>query len=122
MKCSNAGANFDADSPCRSSNGNTCPCSSTTVVTRYGDRVALSPVMPDLAVLEGLWVVAPTSGLTFDLTTGRFAAIDVPRLDLRRTLRAVWVGPRVPARCSSAIPAESHHLSGSNRMITGHPS
>ncbi len=51
--------------------------------------------MPDLAVLEGLWVVAPTSGLTFDLTTGRFAAIDVPRLDLRRTLRAVWVGPRV---------------------------
>ncbi len=147
MKYSNADANANADCLCTSSNGDTCPCSSTAVVARYGDRVALSPLMLDLAALKGFSVrTAPVMALfntsavraavlagagatvlsalavTVDLTTGRLAGIDVPRLDLRRTLRAVWVGPSGGARCSSARPAESHHLSGSKRMVTGNQS
>lgn len=147
MKYSNAGANANADCLCRSSNGDACPCSSTTVVARYGDLVAQSPLMLDLAALKGFSVqAAPVMALsttsavraavlagagaavlsapavTVDLTTGRLAAIDVPRHDLRRTLRAVWGRAWRPARCSSARPAESHHLSGSKRMVTGNPS
>ena len=49
------------------------------------------------AVLAGAGP-AVLSALTVadDLTTGRLVAIDVQEVDLRRQLRAVWIGARVP--------------------------
>ena len=49
------------------------------------------------AVLAGAGpAVLSELALTDDLATGRLIAIPVAGLDLRRTLRAIWLGPRTP--------------------------
>ena len=57
---------------------------STTSAVRAGVLAGAGPaVLSELAVAD-------------DVTTGRLTAIPVIGIDLRRALRAVWVGPRTP--------------------------
>ena len=67
------------------------------------------------AVLAGAGpAVLSELALTDDLATGRLIEIPVDGLDLRRTLRAIWLGPRTPPAGAardllSHILAQHHH-------------
>ena len=57
---------------------------STTSAVRAAVLAGAGPaVLSELAVID-------------DLATGRLVEISVDGMDLRRTLRAIWVGPRTP--------------------------
>jgi DNA-binding transcriptional LysR family regulator len=89
-----------------------------------GDDVQQAPPVLELptaaamraAVLAGARPAAMSRlAVADDLAVGRLSAITISQLDLRRELRAIWVGGRAPP--AGAIRSFLSHISTRRRLV-----